>query len=150
MRVLTKSLISVTVLMMVGCAPLAPRIFPLCNMRCLPDGTCGEDQAVTVSEVDSINKKILEKHPFARIDIVSITSAYSLQMISKANDAELRRSWIASACFTSIAPSDNGKYSRLLQCLENMPRWIQYSTPDKAKDLVLDPTFRQTCLGAKQ
>lgn len=147
---LTESIIAVAVLTMVGCAPLAPRIFPLCNMRCLPDGTCGADQAVTASEVDAMNKKILEQHPFARVDIVSITSAYSLQMISNANDAELRKSWIASACFTPIAPSDNGKYARLQQCLDNMPRWIQYSTPDKAKDLVIDPAFRQTCLGAKQ
>ncbi|WP_137009845.1 hypothetical protein [Aquitalea aquatilis] len=97
-----------------------------------------------------LSNALLKDHPFMLAEQASITSGYAVLMTSDTTDAELRKSWGAAACFTSLEPSDNAKYARFQRCLNGMPTWMKFSTPGSAKDLLLDPDFRTVCMGATQ
>ncbi len=146
-RMLTYLIAMTVVLALASCA-VSPRVYPLCNMRCLPDGTCGTDHGVSAQEVDALTAALLAEHPFSRADRVAVTSGYALLMTSDATDANLRRGWGAAACFTPLSPSDNAKYVRFQQCLQGMPKWVQFTAPTSAQDLLLDPDFRKVCMGS--
>ena len=143
-----KWVVPAALLMLSACAPITPKVYPVCNFRCPADGTCTPDRAVNASDVDSITSELLDGHVFVRASIVTVTPAYALLMTNEKTDAILREGWIAAACFAPPAPPTSASGTRLQQCLEGMPQWITLKSVDQAKDLAIDPLFRRTCLGS--
>ncbi|WP_236465843.1 hypothetical protein, partial [Pseudomonas sp. PA-5-4B] len=97
--------------MISGCRTAVPQLYPLCNLRCLHNDTCGTDQAVSIVEVSKL-AETLSQRTFFPVKTVTVTPGYALLLANESTHITLRHSWGAAACFTTLVPSDSAEYAR--------------------------------------
>ena len=146
-----RELIALTpLLLLAACAAPQPRLLPICNIKCSVDEQCTIEHSVSVADMENIFRKLRASFPYHGIDIVSVTSGYAIVLAADAADQRLRDSWQAVGCFTATIPPTNADYARLEQCVSGMTKWIDYRKPSDAPALVLDASFRRTCLNSTE
>lgn len=131
-----------------GCASPQPRLLPICNLKCGATLSCTQADTVSSGDVEKIFDRLSDTFHTGRIELVSITNGYAVLLAKDEADQKLREAWPAVGCFTSTMPPTNADYARLQQCTSGMNTWTSFRKPSDSPSLLLDQSFRRTCMSS--
>lgn len=146
-----RSFIIVTqIFFLAACGSQQPRLLPICNLKCVSGEPCTKEHTVSTKDIEILTEKLSGSFLMHRVDVVSVTSGYAVVLTNDETDQKVRESWRAVGCFTATTPPSNVDYARLEQCVSGMTKWINYRNPSDTRDLILDASFRQTCMNSTE
>ncbi|MCI0563447.1 MAG: hypothetical protein MN733_33650 [Nitrososphaera sp.] len=137
-------------LFVAACTSPQPRLLPICNLKCVSGEQCTREHSVSSADIETLLGKLKGSFPLHNVDLVSVTSGYAVVLAKDEADNKLRDSWKVVGCFTSTMPPSNADYARLQQCVSGMLNWISFSNPSDAPALMLDTSYRRTCMNSTE
>ncbi len=146
-----RSFIAITqIFLLAACANQQPRLLPICNLQCVSGEQCTKEHSVSTKDIETLTEKLSGSFLAHRVDVISVTSGYAIVLTNDETDQKIRESWGAVGCFTATTPPSRVDYARLEQCISGMTKWINFRNPSEARDLMLDSSFRQTCMNSTE